>query len=1018
MIVPRYYEDLRVLHENTMPDRAYYIPAPAPLDPSQPRTASSRLRMLSGQWRFRYFDSVYDLTDRFFEPGYDASGFEDRTVPNVWQTYGCDSRQYTNIRYPFPFDPPYVPQDNPCGAYLLDFSWETDPAAPAAYLNFEGVDACFYVWLNGSYVGYSQVSHATAEFDVTAFLLDGGNRLAVLVLKWCDGSYLEDQDKFRASGIFRDVYLLRRPRDCVFDYFVQTRIAGSSALVDIRLDFLRSPVPVRATLLDAAGEPVFPGRAWQTEEEDPCALTLPVPDPVLWSPENPYLYTLVLETAGETITDRVGLREIHIADNRVYLNGAPIKFRGVNRHDAHPVTGPTVTRAHMERDLILMKQHNVNAIRTSHYPNAPEFYQLCDAYGFLVIDEADVEAHGPWALYYREDSDAVRASRWNETIADGPEWVEPICDRVRKCVQRDKNRPCVVVWSMGNESAYGCAFEEALRWTKSFDPSRLTHYESAFYRGGRRTYDFSCLDLYSRMHPSFEEIGAYLDSSPDKPLVLCEYCHAMGNGPGDLEDYFQLFHRHSALCGGFVWEWCDHAAAQGTAPDGRVRYLHGGDHGERVHDGCFCMDGLVYPDRTPHTGLLEYRNVHRPARASRRLDTGEIFLRNYLDFTDLQDALTIRWELAVDGQLLQSGTVDCPSIPPRREEALPLRVQGPEEGQVHLRLIYCQKEDRPGVPAGTLLGFDELPLGQGTNRKAAELLAGPWVTGAAMAVDSRDDCVLLRGEDFRCRLDKRTGLFSSLEHRGAQLLDRPMEVNIWRAPTDNDQYIAAQWRRACYHWASARAYDVAWQPVEGAVRVRCRMGVTADTVQRILELDTCWTVWNNGVIDLDMAVQRRPEFPMLPRFGLRLFLPGGMDQVEYCGLGPWESYPDKRRASYYGVFRSSAAGLHEDYLHPQENGSHWGCDYVTVSGGGRSLTAVSPRPFSFSASVYTQEELTEKRHNFELERCGSTVLCLDRAQSGIGSNSCGPELLRQYRLDRESFRFRLRLLPGTGSNQS
>ena len=1011
MIVPRHYEDLRVLHENTMPDRAYYIPAAAPLDLSREgRTASSRMQLLSGQWRFRYYESIYGLTDLFFEPDYDASGFEDRSVPGVWQSYGYDACQYTNFRYPFPFDPPYVPQDNPCGAYLLDFSYQPDPAAPAAYLNFEGVDACFYVWLNGAYVGYSQVSHATAEFDATPFLRPGTNRLAVLVLKWCSGSYLEDQDKFRTSGIFRDVYLLKRPGDGVFDYFVHTSLAGSAALVEIRLDFFRHPVPVKASLLDAAGRTVAVGYAGEAQAPDPCSLTLPVPAPVLWSTENPYLYTLLLETEGEVITDRVGLREILVRDGVVCFNGAPIKFRGVNRHDAHPAAGPAVTLEHMERDLILMKQHNINAIRTSHYPNAPEFYHLCDAYGFLVIDEADVEAHGPWALYYGQDEDAD--SRWNEAISDNPAWVEPVCDRVRKCVHRDKNRPCVVIWSMGNESAYGCAFEAALQWTKSFDPSRLTHYEGARYHSRRRKYDFSRLDLYSRMYPSLAEIEDYLHNSPDKPLLLCEYSHAMGNGPGDLEDYFQLFHRHSLLCGGFVWEWCDHGVARGTAPDGRTRYFYGGDHGEQIHDGSFCLDGLVYPDRTPHTGLLEYRNVCRPARARICPDTGAILLRSYLDFTDLRDALSIRWELTVDGELVESGDAVCPSVPPRRERPFSLRRSHPAEGRAYLRLIYCQKQDRPGLPAGTLLGFDELLLNGGRNRKAARLLDGPLSPGSPLAVEDRDPNLTVRGSGFRCCLDKRTGLFSSLAYHGAELLDRPMEVNLWRAPMDNDQYIKAAWQRAGYDRVSVRAYETVWRAQEDAVRIHCRMSAAADAVQRILLMDTYWTVWNSGAIDLSMDVRRMPEFPMLPRFGLRLFLNGGMERVEYCGLGPWENYRDKRQASYYGLFQTRTDLLHEDYIRPQENGSRCGCDYVTVSGGGRSLTAVSPNPFSFNASPYTQEELTEKRHNFELEPCGSTVLCLDWAQSGTGSNSCGPELLRQYRLDEEMFWFRMRLLPG------
>ncbi len=1005
MIVPRCYENPQFLHENAMPDRAYYIPATGPL--TGRRKHSTRFQLLSGDWQFRFYRSIFDLQEPFYVPVFQAAGFARVPVPGCWQNSGYDTHQYTNIRFPFPFDPPYVPQDNPCGAYRHTFLYHTDPDAPAAFLNFEGVDSCFYVWLNGVYVGYSQVSHATAEFDVSGLLREGENLLAVLVLKWCDGSYLEDQDKFRMSGIFRDVYLLKRPLDGVFDYFVHA--SPEEGCVCIRLEYFRDAVPTRLTLLDADG---------RTEAELTVGggsgreAVLPVGKPVLWNPEHPYLYTLLIRTAGETITEQVGFRDIRIIDRVVHLNGVPIKFRGVNRHDSDPETGFTVNLAQMEEDLMLMKRHNFNAVRTAHYPNAPEFSRLCDRYGFLLIAEADLECHGPAELYDAANDFEARSKRWNEPIADNPLYAEAILDRVRKCVQRDKNRPSIVVWSMGNESAYGCNFEQALAWVKGFDPTRLTHYESAIYRSDKRKYDFSNLDLYSRMYPSFEEMEEYLQNAPDKPFLLCEYCHAMGNGPGDLEEYFEFFHRHPLMCGGFVWEWCDHAVSHGRAENGKTKYFYGGDHGEAVHDGNFCMDGLVYPNRVPHTGLVEYWNVYRPARVAAFDQAGQrVRLHNYLDFTDLSDALTLHYAVSRDGRRLQTGDISCPPIPPHGEGEVEIPFHSPARGKAFLRLSYRQRNNSPLVPAGHPLGFDELPLetADGRHQMAVRLLEEPS-TGAPSAAENDTEIILI-GDGFRYCFDKRTGLFSAMEYAGKPLLDRPMELNIWRAPTDNDRLLRLEWERAHYDWAAARAHRTAWETAGSAVAIRTESVLSAPTVQPFLSLGTVWTVWGDGAVDIHMDVRRDTEFPELPRFGLRLFLPKALSEVEYFGMGPRESYCDKHRAAWHGRFTSSVERLHEDYLRPQENGSRFDCDYVTLTGDGCALTAVSETPFCFSASPYTQEELTEKKHNFELRPCGSTVLCLDCAQNGIGSNSCGPRLQKQYRLDAEAFSFGLRLLP-------
>lgn len=707
MMIPRYYEDLSILHDNTMPMRSYYIPASQKMNTLiEHREDSDRFQLLNGVWKFQYYKSVYDLKEAFYRTSFNTKDFDDITVPGVWQIAGYDSPQYTNIRYPFPFDPPYLPQDIPCGAYVRKFTYHENIDAPRIYLNFEGVDSCFFVWLNGKYTGYSQVPHATAEFDVTEFLEEGENTIAVLVLKWCDGSYLEDQDKFRMNGIFRDVYLLKRPERAIWDYHITTQIKENTAKVKLNVTFDFS-IPVSVIIEDQARAVVATGTI-----SDDGSIEFKIPNPTLWNTEHPYLYTLTLQSSYETIVDYIALRTIEIRDKVIYFNGQKIKFRGVNRHDSDPETGFTVSVPQIKKDLSLMKQHNFNSIRSSHYPNAPYFYQMCDLYGFMVIEEADIEAHGPYMLYRKEDTDYNRFKRWNEKIADDPIWEESILDRVQHMVQRDKNRFCIVMWSIGNESAYGCNFEKALRWTKKFDPYRLTQYESARYRNYDVTYDYSNLDLYSRMYPAMNEIEEYLEEDGSKPFLLVEYCHAMGNGPGDLEDYFQLIQKDDRMCGGFVWEWCDHAIAHGKTESGKTIYYYGGDHDEELHDGNFCMDGLVFPDRTPHTGILEYKNVYRPVRVvSYDQETGKLVLHNYLDFDDLKDYLDIRFEVIKDGlSTVQKGKLSPFSVMPHTDGVTELNVTIPSEGKIYLKLIYRLKKETPFLKKNFILGFDEILL--------------------------------------------------------------------------------------------------------------------------------------------------------------------------------------------------------------------------------------------------------------------------------------------------------------------
>ena len=1018
MIVPRHYEDLKIMHENTMPSRAYYMPASHDMGPLvEDRFSSDRVICMNGTWEFQYFNSIYDLQEKFYEQGYDCSRFTQVEVPGVWQNYGYDSHQYTNVRYPIPLDPPYVPQENPCGAYVRKFYYEIPEEAPRAYLNFEGVDSCFYVWVNGKYVGYSQVSHATSEFDVTEVLKNGENTLAVLVLKWCDGTYLEDQDKFRMSGIFRDVYFVNRPENVVYDYFTTTEIQEEQAVITVQASYQGKAVPTKLTLYDAEHKEI----ASQVFQENTGTVythkaVILVKEPNLWNPEQPYLYTLVLETEGEVITDRIGLREICVKDAVLYVNGTAIKFKGVNRHDSDPVTGFVIGLEQMKKDLQMMKESNFNAVRSSHYPNVPYFYQLCDEYGLFVIAEADNESHGTQSQYLKDSNWENVSRKWNERISDNPEFIPATLDRTQLCVHREKNRPCIIIWSMGNECGYGCTFEEALKWTKGFDSTRLTCYESSFYRSDRRKYDYSNIDIFSRMYPSLEEIQEYMDKKPDKPLLLIEYCHAMGNGPGDLEDYFQIIYEYDVLCGGFVWEWCDHAIYQGQAANGKEKYLYGGDFGEEVHDGNFCMDGLVYPDRTPHTGLLEYQNVYRPARVvSFCQKTGELCLENYMNYMDLKDYIYLVYEVNCDGKLLEKKQfILQESVLPHKKGTILLDITVPDSGKCYLKVSYHLKHGTSVMAQGSRMGFDEILLKNqdGRNQQATALLETQEQKEAEVQVSETDRFLSVRSDTFFYVYNKLSGLFEQLSVDGEELLETPMELNIWRAPTDNDRKIKQEWIDAGYDRSKARAYDTHWEMNGEGIRIYSTVSVAAVAIQKVLDIEAVWKIYRTGEISVKMHVKKDREFPQLPRFGIRLFLRGEYENLKFYGLGPHESYRDKCRSCSHGLYDTTVEEQHEDYICPQENGSHTDCDYLMLEKENQTVTAVSSRPFSFNVSYYSQEELTRKAHNFELEKSGSTIVCLDYAQNGIGSNSCGPELRKEYQFTEETFTFDMKFLFG------
>ncbi|MBP0964182.1 MAG: glycoside hydrolase family 2 [Oscillospiraceae bacterium] len=973
-----FHEDTEQLHINTLDKHCYFIPFGKGEDPFESREKSSRFELLNGEWDFRYYGSIIDMEDDFISVHFAGK----IPVPSNWQLHGYDKPQYTNVCYPIPYDPPYVPDDIPVGVYSRSYDYVPDGLDKI--LVFEGVDSCVYLYINGEFAGYSQVSHSTSEFDITPLLREGKNNITAAVLKWCDGTYLEDQDKFRLSGIFRDVYVLSRPKKRLENYIIKTEL--SEDFLTAKLMFTAYGCDVSAVLSDASGNVIarLSAKDGETVSEDISA-------PVLWSAEKPFLYSLTITAGDEIIGERVGFRKICTQNGVVKINGKAVKFKGVNRHDSYPDTGYYASVEQMKKDITLMKQHNVNAVRTSHYPNSPLFYQLCDEFGLYVIDEADMESHGCVEVY--NDFKWSRGYNGIALLATDERFKKAILDRAESLVKRDINRPCVVFWSLGNESGYGTNMLAAGELVKSLDDTRLLHYESTHKLDD--TSD-AVLDVVSEMYTSPEDMRKFLEKEEEKrPFILCEYCHAMGNGPGDLEDYHNIFYSNERFCGGFVWEWSDHACPLGTTADGKMKYGYGGDFGEKHNDGNFCMDALTYPDRTPHTGLLELKQVYRPVRVGNGERAGSFVFKNMLEFEDAGNILGCRFEITYDGGVYAEGTVDFHIPPMGKTEITIPEAAGDFTNETHIRFIFTAKNDTLFCEKGYEMCFDQVKLCDGERSEAVRK------NSENVTLDDTTFFVNVTVGNVAYRFNKRLSAFDSIKCGGMEILDKPMEFNFFRAPVDND-IMKGDWYRAHLNDFTVKNYGVTAEKTSDGAEITLRQSFGWSIHQPFAYMDVKYVISDDG-LDIDCKAEFSDKVTFLPRFGIRLFMPKGFDRVEYFGYGPCESYIDKHQASYMGNFSAKICDMHEDYIRPQENGSHYGCKHMTVTDGNVNVrfTAAedfSEEIFSFNASEYTEEELAGKRHNFELEKCASNVICVDGKMAGVGSNACGPALAEKYRL--------------------
>jgi beta-galactosidase len=933
--------------------------------------SDARRLSLSGAWSFRLSPRADADTD-FVSDGYAETGWSQLAVPSHWQLEAHGKPAYTNKLYPFPVDPPRVPDDNPTGDYRRVFGVPDDWPDTPIVLRFEGVDSCARVWLNGEELGVTSGSRLPSEFDVTsAVRRDGDNLLAVRVHQWSSGSYLEDQDMWWLSGIFREVTLLSRPVGGIDDLFVHADYDHATGTGTLRVD---ASAAARVTVPEL-------GLDFATDELVEVGSVQP------WSAELPQLYDATVANAGETVRLRIGFRRAAIVDDVFTVNGRRVLFQGVNRHEFDPDTGRAVSDEVMLADVLLMKQHNINAVRTSHYPPHPHFLELCDEYGLYVIDECDLETHG------FGEGDVLVANN----PAEDPRWEDALVDRMRRMVERDKNHPSIVMWSLGNESGSGRNLGAMARWARDRDPARPLHYE--------RDWTARDVDVYSRMyttHADVELIGRQEEAPLDDPqldarrrrmpFILCEYAHAMGNGPGGLAEYQQLFETYPRCQGGFVWEWIDHGLRTRSA-EGVEFFAYGGDFGEPLHDGNFVADGLVFPDRTPSPGLLEFKKVIEPVRLLAH-GTSELSVENRFEVRDLSH-LRFGWVLEEDGLGVADGGLDVPATAPGKTSVVSLPALPSTTGETWLTVRAVLADDASWAPAGHEVAWGQFPV----IAPAAAVASPAVVQGETTDRDLRLGSAIftLNGELIRL---------------GELEVSTPL-LDVWRAPIDNDRAFAREpqevlWRKIGLHRMQHRLDEV---NVEGDdIVVRSRVAPAATTLG--LRVTYRWSARDDGLL-LRVDVTPEGDWPCrLPRLGVQMSLPAVLDRVEWLGQGPGEAYPDSALAARVGRHARTIEQWQTPYVFPQENGHRAGVRWARLTGDGGAGLLVEGQPtVGLTVRRWTTADLDVARHTSDLTPTDHVWLNIDAAQHGLGTSLCGPGALPRYRLDVEPTSFAVVLRP-------
>lgn len=1009
----REWENPLIFRKNMEPCRSYFIPFTDEKSAlTRERGMSDCFKLLNGIWKFHYSNNGQGIPENFASPDFDDSAWDTIKVPSNWQTEGYDWFQYLNTAFAIPINPPYVPSDNPTGLYRRSFTVPDNWNGQEVFVRFEGVDSAFYIYINGREVGYSQGSHNPAEFDITKYLIKGENTIAVKVLKWCDGSYFESQDKWRISGIFRDVYLLAFPKTHIWDYFVKANLDDSyktglfSAEVLVRnLGEKAENGAVRAVLYDGK-DIVFEGTAEfagiDKDRQSQLKFSCNIENVKPWSAESPYLYTLVLTlysngNATQVICQRVGFKRIEIEGPVFYFNGQPIKLKGVNRHDFHPDFGAAVSLECMREDLHIMKRHNINCVRTAHYPNDPRFLDLCDELGLYVCDEADYETHG----YNKVNKEYFDRLPWS-TLARKSEWLPAHLDRIERMVERDKNHASVIMWSLGNESSMGDSITEMALWAKRRDDTRIIHYEGAFapFCYDDVYFDYPELDIISHMYPPLELVEKIANNKNDnRPYFLCEYAHAMGNAVGNLKEYWDAIYKYPKLMGGCVWEWADHGIRK-TDEKGVEYYGYGGDFGDVLNDGNFVMDGILFPDRKVKPSILEYKKVIAPIYAEAvDLQKGLIRFCSRHDFIST-DYMYCIWEIKSKGKSVISGIISDLDIAPQGSKEINLNYTLPESAQAEylLNLSYRLKHSTPYAPAGYEVSNDQFILPVKVLPKERKAVSG----NSMIKVNRESERIILAGDEFEITVNSFDGDILSIKKDGKELLTRPFAVNIWRAPIDNDRNdIQRNWRSYGFDRTVRRVNGVYLKKLEdGSVELKVESSFSALYTDFVLHTVLTYNIAPNGEIALNAAYIPNKEGVEIPRLGIMVGFVGDLDNFTWYGNGPWESYRDRKEAVTLDVYSGKVDDQFTNYCVPQENGNKTDVRWASLTDKhGSGVFVEGDRLLNVGVSRYTPHELTKAMHTNELPEKEEVILTVDIEHFGLGNGSCGPEALPQYRLD-------------------
>ncbi|MFA6948339.1 MAG: glycoside hydrolase family 2 TIM barrel-domain containing protein, partial [Eubacteriales bacterium] len=922
MLFENYFRDLKTLHVGCEEPRAYFIPYQSDEAAKKDvRSGSEFFKTLCGEWDFKYFASVNDVTD-ITADGFSTDGFDKLPVPMNWQASlalgrGYDIPNYTNVNYPYPTDPPHVPDDDPCGLYVRSFTLNDKFLdGRKLTLNFEGVDSCFYVWVNDEFAGYSQVSHMTSEFDITDKVNPGKNTIKVLVIKWCDGSYLEDQDMWRMSGIFREVYILSRCENGIRDFFVKPSLNDNFTLGTLVCDITAAGKCDIAYRLAAPCGRVLAEGSVAADRDGKAKIEAAVNSPALWSDEKPALYELYLSCGGEHIKADVGFRKYEIKDGCVLINGEKVKAKGVNRHDSHHLLGHATPYEHMLRDLYIMKAHNVNMIRTSHYPNDPRLTGLCDKLGIYVVSETDIETHGMCV-----DGD------WNG-ISNNPEWRDAYVDRARRMFERDKNHACIIMWSLGNESACGDNHRAMTAFLRSRDNSRIIHYEGASLQYTNHVHATDITDIESTMYSKPADCAAYCENEKyTLPFFLCEYSHSMGNGPGDLGEYWDVIYSHDNFFGGCVWEFIDHSVAR-FDENGKMFFTYGGDFGDTPNDGNFCVDGLVYPDRRVSNSLRELKQAIKPFTAYLADgDKGIVRIKSRRYFTSLDDCDLV-WNYEENGRQLAEGVIPSISVYAQDEAEFELGLDKIAHGAGVRTLTVSLRRavSTAWAKIGDEVGFEQFILG---GKYIPEQSTDS--SNTVNAVENGDTITISAG-DTEYVFDKHHGKLTNIRDNGMEMLVSPLELTAWRAPTDNDRNIRHEWQNMLLDRAVLKCYS-AGLCVSDENHASFKASVALGCAPRVpfARAELVYTVLADGSLDISCAVDVSEKAPFLPRFGFEAVMPDFCEDFAYFGWGPMESYADKRLAAKLGLYKTPVSENYEPYIFPQETGSHWGTKYAEVA---------------------------------------------------------------------------------------